>query len=289
MEQINFRIPEKNSPYTMKGTTTQIMDGWRNIPNEDTIIDKDGNQVEIRWFNGCPSIYVTEQEAKGFKRDRKYGVLDKMIMIQGMYVLDPKRDKTKVEYLMICNYNGSNPKRDTSKRILFEFVDKGKIAQVDFDNDLYVFTTKKLIHVDLKNDSDKLRKLYSLVLGDHTAFEDVEIKNQLLRTADKNKDINNPLSGAERILNAAKMLEEDTDDLVEDAERLGVIQVLADKVIYMGTDDKIIDYKLNTPNAKKRLIDFLKKPENEDKAKLIKKLVSEKRKEESARQVVVTS
>lgn len=299
---IHYKVPLESSMYTYKNTglTTgkpvEVTDVKMKVPNTDTIMWKNPTSGEmenraIRYMSRYDTIFVDEQCAKGAPTleqyfDPKYrkSPADMLHFIKGhLYVNPIGKDKTKNQYFELCNYNGTNPNRDTDRGILFIHVDEAKISQKEYDLELVTYKSKKLVF-ELENDVPTLRKLGNVLLGDTTAMENIEIQNALLNIAKKMPSAQNPVSGAERILTAHKSLSIDTDEVIADAERLGVIQILPSKVIWKGAGDAIVTYKAGSA-GKEKLLEFISKPENAEVYNTLRSVVKEKREQEVAEQV----
>ncbi len=291
---VHYRVPKHESMYTMQGTNIQLTRVRVPIPLTDVIVDKDGvlgekykgKRVSIRFVAGAETLVLDEQIKQGIPRtgnrpeDYQPRPLDKIVLIDGNYYTDMESDPLRTQYMTICNYNGSNANRDTNRNVLFEYVDKEKIAQKDYDEEIIMFTAKKLIIEDLKTDSEKLRRLGKILLGSVDSMDDMDVRNALLNIAKKMPDASNPVGGSERILTAFKTLNQDSDDVINDAERLGVIQFTAAKAIWKDDGATITSYKIGSA-GKSKLIEFLNKPENAETYQLLKDRVKEVRLKES--------
>lgn len=299
---IHYKVPLEGSMYTFKNTGLQtgkpveVTDMKMTVPNTDTImwVNPETKQTEnraIRYMSRYQTIFVDEQVAKGAPTleaylDPKYrkSPSDRIPFIKGHLYVNPEgKEKAKAQYLELCNYNGTNAGRDTDRGILFILVDEAKISKKEFDNEYITYSAKKLIF-ELADDGEKLRKLGNILLGETSAMEDIEVQNALLNIAKKMPSAQNPISGAERILTAFKTLSIDIDEVIADAERLGVIQVLPSKVIWKGDNTTITSYKAGSA-GKEKLLEFLNKPENADTYNTLKSVVKEKREEEVGTQV----
>jgi predicted nucleic acid-binding protein len=108
-------------------------------------------------------------------------------------------------YLTLCNYNGSNPKRDESKEILFEFVDEAaksekeskqrniKREALNLAVDLTAEEVRNYIAALGQDDTDKLEvlrnKLEALADNDPQSFLDLIGNKQALMKATINRAI----------------------------------------------------------------------------------------------------
>jgi len=87
---------------------------------EDEIYDSaSGRRRQIRYAIGVKSIFVDEQtiELDSKRKTQRIEFKDGLAFAKG-------NDPLAVKFLMITNYNGANPNRDTAKQIVFNFVDK---------------------------------------------------------------------------------------------------------------------------------------------------------------------
>jgi len=88
----------------------------------DTIYDKkSGMRRNIKYVEGCTSIFVDEQDKE---TDGKKG-LYRTLFKHGKYIVMGNNPKL-IEFMMITNFNANNPDRDTSVIPLFSFVDQKK-------------------------------------------------------------------------------------------------------------------------------------------------------------------
>jgi hypothetical protein len=88
----------------------------------DTIYDKNkGMRRNIKYVEGCTSIFVDEQDKETDGKARMYRTEFK----HGKYLVLGNNPKL-IEFMMITNFNGSNPDRDTGVIPLFNFVDQKK-------------------------------------------------------------------------------------------------------------------------------------------------------------------
>lgn len=116
--------PNETVTYRLTGLEAHPMDPSRlaipaskNVPIIDQIYDKNKEQfVDI--------AAVKSVDAKGehaFHSIYFYGNMNGIIHLQGGRAADQEIHS----YLALCNYNASNPNRDTSKEAIFELVDEG--------------------------------------------------------------------------------------------------------------------------------------------------------------------
>lgn len=279
---VHYKVPiEKGeSMYTMidpktKVVLMELVGVTLTVPNTDTILE-DGNLREIRFIHGAPSIYVDEQIKAGFLKDRKKSALDYITLIKGNIYIDAEKEKMKALYMEKCNYNLSNTNRDSDRVGWFIFVDKAKEATKELNNDMIKFQAQKLILQDLEDNSEQLRRLGKVLLGAVDAMEDDEIKGALLSIIKKDP---------ERVLTAYKTLSADTDEIIADAEKFGIIKILPTKVMWTKDETNIMTTKAGKSN-KGTLVEFLSKPENFDTLTLLKNVVKEQREVKANSEVV---
>jgi hypothetical protein len=88
------------------------------VPPTDIITDNEGNTYDIAMIKSVGAGGVQELDNEVF-----------FDTIQACLISlrsSSAREMRQYQYFMLCNYNGSNPNRDTSKPILFEIVDDAK-------------------------------------------------------------------------------------------------------------------------------------------------------------------
>jgi hypothetical protein len=294
VKSVHYRAHGEKSPYTYKHINTRtgkhdpVWDVRVKVPNTDVIM-VDGKREAIRFLNMYESIFVKEQVAQGaptLEAERKelagtgHREVDEIIFDKGELWVDPTTRKNLADYLAKCNYNGDNPNRIKSRGILFNLVDSQVIAQKQLDAEFVMFNAKKLIF-ELKDDSVKLRRLGDLILGDSSAMEDTEVQTSLLNIAKLEPSTANPTSGASRILAAYKQLGSDISESINEAERLGIIQIQPSKVIW-NDGSEIVTYRAGS-KGKIKLTEYLEK--NQEILDLLKSSVSEKMEEAAAEKV----
>lgn len=152
-ENTVFRLPKTNGATTKENV---IYPPVVSIPSVDEIYfeekdEKTGELVGInrviRYVPGERSIYADEQ-SKG--AEKKLGEVPSLV--NGQLVIS-FREATLLKYLSVCNYNGSNPKRDPSKNIIFTELKKGEDAakfiqgdklETDLKHKIYSMTPNEL-------------------------------------------------------------------------------------------------------------------------------------------------
>lgn len=110
-----------NEVYTSIPSTDEILDYER---DKDWNIIPDGDRVTrlIRHVPGQPSIFVDRQSKDvNNKKIRPIRFIGSSRVVSG-------KEITLMEYLDKCNYNGSNPERNTDKPIIFNEWEPQKLA-----------------------------------------------------------------------------------------------------------------------------------------------------------------
>lgn len=113
--------------FTTIPAVDEILD-YKRDENWNIVTDKDGEPVErvlreIRYIPGENSIYKERQsKSSENKKLRSLRILGSSMSVQGT-------ELTKLEYLMKCNYNESNPERLKDKKIIFKLWDQEKMAK----------------------------------------------------------------------------------------------------------------------------------------------------------------
>lgn len=98
----------------------------RAIPTTDRIYiepelgEEYGKVIDIRFCRNDKEIFVDKQSPSAKKGS---------ITAKRGFVFANESEVTKMKYLDICNYNGSNPNRDTSKPVIFFEVKEGEMAK----------------------------------------------------------------------------------------------------------------------------------------------------------------
>jgi ribosomal protein L20 len=107
-------------------------------------------------------------------------------------------------YLMLCNYNGANPNRDTSKEVIFELVDEGAKSE----NERRSRNVKReALNAAADLSADEVRNYIAAMGQDDTAKVDI-LRNKLEEMADKDPHgfmelINNKQAAMKATINRA--------------------------------------------------------------------------------------
>ena len=120
---------------------------------EDDILDsKMKINRSIRYSQGVKTLWADEQDDNTVmdvngNRKRRY----KVIFTDGVSILDSTFNPLVIEFMMKTNFNGSNPDRDVSRPIVFNFIDKSAGFKDYIDKDkfnmfhmLYYFQRKRI-------------------------------------------------------------------------------------------------------------------------------------------------
>jgi hypothetical protein len=83
-------------------------------------------------------------------------------------------------YLMLCNYNGSNPNRDTTKEIIFEMVDEGKKSEVEMKRRN---TRREALNIAAELSPEEVKN-YIAALGQDDTRKIEVLRNELESLAD---------------------------------------------------------------------------------------------------------
>lgn len=311
----HYRVPlEKGDttatikdPKTGQTMMSDVIQVTLTVPNTDIILEEAKNekgevikdkesgeaemvQREIRFVHGAKTIYVDEQVKAGFPKDMKKRPLDYITFLKGNYYVDTVKERVKNHFLQVTNYNLANPKRDTDRGGWFTFVDKQKESEKELASDMMRFQAEKLILLDLKGDSDMLRRLGRILLGSVDSYENDEIIGQLIKkTKVEASAVSGRISGAEQILAAYKTLGADTDDLVADAQKYGIIKIMPTKTIWASDETTITTNSVKGgEKAVPKLVQFLSNPENLDTLNTLRQLVKQEREKVADEQVLST-
>ncbi len=171
--------------------------GMEKVPWIDTIIETvNGEETSrvIRHIASCKSIYQDEQIKMGYSLDYRLSRVgnnrgsraDIIYIMNGQIQVDKKTQKSTLEYLDKCNYNGSNPNRNPEKKILFYTKDIVQIAKKALSNRTKADKAHYLIN-QLEGDRRKLTDLARLFTIDHMGDE-AEIIMSLHGRADVDPD-----------------------------------------------------------------------------------------------------
>jgi hypothetical protein len=107
-------------------------------------------------------------------------------------------------YLSLCNYNGSNPRRDTSKPIIFELVDEAKKSEQERKNRNF---KREALNVAADLSADDV-KIYTAALGKDDSKPLEQLRNELEQMADRDPKefldlVNNKQSTMKAVINRA--------------------------------------------------------------------------------------
>lgn len=146
---------------------------YRNIPPIDQIWDEEKQE------------YVDIAAVKSFDAEGNHTFHEILFTRAnaGHLILNGGRalDQEIHSYLTLCNYNGSNPKRDTSKEIIFELVDEEAKAEVE--------TKKRNARREALNAAADLNqdevKNFAAALGKDDSRPVSVLRNELEELADK--------------------------------------------------------------------------------------------------------
>lgn len=240
------------SPYTWKSRPNERVAhmGNETIPNDDVISMPDGTMKRIRMIASCDTLDYNEQLRKGSAYDAKYRYRpnDKMEIVNGLLAVVPKKEPRKMEYLTICNYNGSNPNRDPNVRILFYLNDAAAKAKTDYAKVRQADKAKGLI-LSLEGNTRKQVDICKLLgLDEHMTEE--QILMELRKRAETNPDL---------VINAITSDKMNAELIVVKGEQFGIIEFRDTKYVYCGTDDLIKGFqgKQKQDVARKKFIEWL--------------------------------
>jgi len=254
--------------------------GMEKIPWYDSIIetDKDGNEVSrvIRHIAACKrSIYQDEQIKMGFPENYRQefkgalrGNKDDIIYINnGVITVDSRTQKNTLEYLRKCNFNGSNPNRDTRVQILFYFRDVVDTAKKSLASRTATDKAHHMIN-QLEGDTRKqgdIARLFNIDLN----LTEPELLLKLHDKADQNPDL---------ILNAMNDDKATAAIIAHKAEEFGVMEFTGFSYQYTGTQDKIKGFsgRQKQEEAFKKLVAFLQSDEGQIHYENLKKLIEAK-------------
>lgn len=279
-KKLIFKTPYTESSHTkdVNGLQVKQIIPRIPIPTYDEIKDENGKRREIRYISGCDTIFVDEQisEKYGYKRDRKATSIEKsdLTMESGYLIVYPEDKPQLAKYLQMCSYNGTNPNRMNRSQPLFIQEVREVIEKENYDTELKMFEAKKVLF-DIQKDNAQLRRLGKALIGEVDSYEDLEIFNKLMKIATKDP---------EKVLTASKVAHNDIEDVINEAERLGAIQITASKTLWT-TGEEILGYKPNT-NAKKKLKEYFMQAENSSQLQTLREVVKEKKMNEAKKEVV---
>ncbi len=141
----------------------------KNIPLIDEIFDKKTQKRRIiRYVPGEMSIFEDEQKWDKATPPKNYFA---SFAKDGDLIIDG-RETQKLEFFLKCNFNGSNPDRDTTKKPMFWMVDIGKGLKTVMEKDRVLDKAKawcydapwaevkayaRGINLDISRDPDEIR------------------------------------------------------------------------------------------------------------------------------------
>lgn len=109
---------------------TPLYPPYKRFPNYDIITWEDGTRA-IRWLPGEQSIFVDEQEKDGRKIPENIlnNPNNRFEIINGDILVQPHQ-KTKIQFLDICNRNADSPHRTGSVQAVFRKYSEDKKVEV---------------------------------------------------------------------------------------------------------------------------------------------------------------
>ena len=234
----------------MREEVTEVVDG-----KERKVL----KNVAIRYIANCPYIRVDEQEKNGFKPHVDKSV-DKIAIDKGYSTIVREGDIALYDYLMVVNYNASNPKRSLSAGALFRVVELNKDLEKASEDK---FTVAEAL-MKVKGLAKKTKQGY--------IYEDVKIDglcalfNLYGETPQEKieKLTNIAESDAEKFLEMVTKYEETTITDVTHAIQLGVIRINKGSVEYVESNKIITSFEDKTikkGDAIEKFADLLKTPE----------------------------
>ncbi len=270
----------ETSPYSyQRDPTKKVVDSTVFVPVTDTIKKTDANGktvlVKIRYMADNNEIEVEKQQAQGVSS--KYGKVpfgedkksrsDVIVLEKGGLYVVPKQKPNLIEYLMTCNYNGSNPNRDSNKDILFYFTNEKLKADKDYGA------------VELQ---DKAKGLIAGLRGNYRKIQDVA---RVLKV-DANMSETQLLlhfrmvaeTNAQLIIDIIAEDKATIDLIVHKCEEYGLIEFTGTSYKYAGTDSMIKGFrgKQKPEIAFKALVAYLGDDEGNADLLSLQKLLKEK-------------
>lgn len=124
-----YRLVKKND--RTERMDTPEYPPYRRFPNTDIITWEDGTR-EIRWLPGEQSIFVDEQEKNGRKIPDNiiHNPNNRFEIIEGLVKVRP-HEKTKIQFLDICNRNIESEHRTGTVEALFKkFTEEDRIYEL---------------------------------------------------------------------------------------------------------------------------------------------------------------
>lgn len=191
-KQITPILPKENVTYRILGIKPDKLNPGKfkipasvRIPARDTIIDKgDGKQKVIECIKSATVVLDELGRPKTINR------LMEIVFYktgQGLIVINPKTNADIIlyNYMEICNYNKSNPNRDTSIKALFERIDLKADAQRDIDKAKEVV---EAITIALTADEETLRGMApGMKLSAHIDID--QLRLEMKAKAEKNPEL----------------------------------------------------------------------------------------------------
>lgn len=160
-----FVLNHQNSTPSLEN---QTFPNGLSLKLEDRILDKKKGRVRvIRVVDGEQSIYKDEQTEDGQNKDATRKEFSK----RGDLIVEARENFT-LEFLMKCNFNGSNPDRDKSKKPLFYLLDLGQGLKYEKEKDeaetkakhwcynaefKHVSRYGRVLGIDVERDPDEVR------------------------------------------------------------------------------------------------------------------------------------
>lgn len=136
-DNVIYRLLKKND--RTERTDTPEYPPYRRFPNKDIIVWEDATR-EIRWLPGEQSIFVDEQEKNGRKipdnilnnQNNRFEVIDGYIRVR-------PHEKTKIQFLDMCNRNIDSEHRTGTVEALFsKYTEEMKSAEMTDKQDKQV-------------------------------------------------------------------------------------------------------------------------------------------------------
>lgn len=114
----------RDSGYVKEGTQGTIFEQRLNSPSArrikttSVVKQSDGSYRQIRHIAGCPTIFVDEQDAKGYKPN---GIEDNIWIENGSKtIVNLGRTMSMYRYLKACEFNGTNDQRPEGAEVMFK-------------------------------------------------------------------------------------------------------------------------------------------------------------------------
>lgn len=165
------------SEYVLKGTERSSNPQYMAapaamfIPNTSKVKNADGGYRKIRFIRAADTIFVDEQEKRGYKPDP---LQDGILVQNNRFSVDRTgNDIYLYDYLLACEYNASNPDRPKDARTIFEILDTEAKAEKGIDTLMlqseangYIFQLAEKVGDGYKYDEQKIDyfcKLFDVV------------------------------------------------------------------------------------------------------------------------------